>query len=133
MRYRSHLEESMTAHAKTRLVALIGPISGQRYAVHTANYPMNPDKMLPVADVVLLVAEDDQSAMLFRYTAHGEFGGDTLHTTVAEAKEEAAEEYAEALLAWEDVPDDIDDAHLFAVRYAHDRLNDRGGWGSGPG
>ena len=122
----------MTSHAKTRLVALVGPSTGERRAVHTANYPLDVDQMLPVADVVLLVSEDDRSTMLFRYTAHGEFGGDTLHTTVAEAKEEAAVEYSGALLAWEEVPDDIDDAHLFAVRYAHDRLNDRGDWGIGP-
>lgn len=115
------------AHARTRLVALVGPVTGDRHAVHTTDHPLDPDQMLPVADVVLLV-EDEASAMLFRYTAHGEFGGDTLHSTVDEAKDQAADEYEDALMDWEEVPADIGDAHLFAIRYAHDRLNDRGGW-----
>ena len=44
-------------------------------------------------------------------------------------QQQAEEEYDEALLGWEAVPDDVGDAHLFAIRYANDRLNDRGGWG----
>jgi hypothetical protein len=116
----------LTAPAKTRLIALVGPIAGERQAVHTANYPLAPEKMLPVADVVLLVSDDSESAMVFRYTAHGEFGGDTLHSTIAEAKEETAAEYSEALLPWEEVPDEVSDAHVFAIRYARERLNDRG-------
>src|SRR5262249_46305565 len=117
---------SVNAPTKARLFALVGPITGERHVVHTANHPLEPEKMLPVADVVLLVSNDGEGAMLFRYTAHGEFGGDTLHSTVADAKEEAAAEYEEALLPWEEVPDEILDAHLFAIRYARERLNDRG-------
>lgn len=116
--------------ARTRLVALVGPVTGERRAVHTSNHPLDPHQMLPMADVVLLV-EDDADAMLFRYTAHGEFGGDTLHATVEEAKDQAADEYDDALMEWEEVPSDIGDAHLFAIRYAHDRLNDRGRWNGG--
>jgi hypothetical protein len=115
----------MTEHAKTRLVALVGPLTGERHVVQTANHPIQPDKMLPVADVVLLVAEDESSAMVFRYTAHGEFGGDTFHSSVADAKEETEAEYEDALLAWEEVPDEIGDAHRFAVDYAFSRLNGR--------
>ena len=114
--------------AKTRLVALVGPLTGERHAVQTMNHPMNPDEMLPVPDVVLLVSDDDTSAMVFRYTAHGEFGGDTLHASIAEAKAETAAEYDDALLEWEDVPDHVGDAHTFAVRHARERLNDRGGY-----
>lgn len=117
----------MTLPAKTRLMALIGPIAGERHVVHTANHPLAPEKMLPEPDVVLLVSDDGGSAMVFRYTAHGDFGGDTLHSTIAEAREEAAAEYEEALLPWEEVPDEITDAHAFAIRYARERLNDRGG------
>jgi hypothetical protein len=111
---------------KTRLIALIGPIAGERHVVQTANHPLEPDKMLPVADVVLLVSDDGGSAMVFRYTAHGEFGGDTLHASLADAKVAVGEEYEDALLAWEEVPDEITDAHRFAVGYARERLNDRG-------
>ncbi|HXT18924.1 MAG TPA: hypothetical protein VN706_25080 [Gemmatimonadaceae bacterium] len=116
------------SHAKTRLVALVGPLNGERHVVQTTDHPLDPDRMLPMPDVVLLVSEDATSTMLFRYTAHGEFGGDTLHGSVREAQEQAADEYEDALMGWEPVPDDVGDAHLFAIRYAHDRLNDRGDW-----
>jgi hypothetical protein len=113
---------------KKRMVALIGPVAGERYATHTAGIPMDPAKMLPVADVILLVVDDMPGAMLFRYTAHGEYGGDTWHQTVGDAEEQAVFEYEEALLPWMDVPEEVADAHDFAVRFARDRLNDRGGW-----
>jgi hypothetical protein len=109
-------------------MALIGPLAGERRAVHTGNHPLSPEQMLPVADVVLLIADDRDGAMVFRYTAHGEFGGDTLHASIADAKADTAAEYGEALLDWEEVPDEVGDAHTFAVRHAHDRLNDRGGY-----
>ena len=111
----------------TRQFALIGPLAGERHVVQTANHPLDVDKMLPVADVVLLASDDAGGVMVFRYTAHGEFSGDTLHASIADAKSAAQDEYEEALLAWEHVPDDVGDAHAFVVRYARERLNDRGG------
>lgn len=120
------------SHGKTRLVSLVGPLAGDRHAVHTTNHPLDPDQMLPIADVVLLVSQEDASAMLFRYTAHGEFGGDTLHGTIDEAQRQAADEYADALMGWEAVPDGVSDAHVFAIRYANERLDDRGKWTSDP-
>jgi hypothetical protein len=110
------------------LVALIGVMTHERRAAHTTGFPLDPEKMLPVADVVLIVPDADGSAMLFRYTAHGDFGGDTWHTTVAEAREQAKFEYDEALEPWIDVPTDIKDAHGYAIQYAYDRLNRRGDW-----
>jgi hypothetical protein len=112
----------------TRLLALVGALTGERRAIHTGNYPLIPEKMLPLADVVILVADDDPGAMLFRYTAHGEFGGDTWHLTVEEAQESAIYEYGEALQPWEEVPNAVVDAHDFAVKYAAERLKDRGSW-----
>jgi hypothetical protein len=109
-------------------VALVGAMTGERRAAHTAGFPMDPTKMLPVADVVLLVADDDEGAMLFRYTTDGEFGGDTWHATVAEAQEQAAYEYGDALIPWIEVPTEVADAHAFAVQYAFERLNRRGDW-----
>ena len=110
-----------------RRVALVGPLAGERQASQTRGFPLDPSKMLPVADVILLVAGNDPGVMLFRYTAHGDFGGDTYHSTADEAHEQASYEYGEALGAWLEVPDDVVDAHAFAVQYAHDQLNDRGG------
>jgi len=111
----------------TRLIALVGPLTGERHAVQTGTHPLDPAKMLPVADVVLIASDVTGTAMMFRYTAHGDFAGDTLHETIGDAKIAAEAEYEEALMPWEDVPDDVSDAHAFAVRYAYERLNDRGG------
>jgi hypothetical protein len=114
--------------ARWRWVALVGALTSERRAAHTTGFPLDPEKMLPVADVVLVVSDGDGGAMLFRYTAHDDFGGDTWHSTVAEAQEQAAYEYGDALLSWMEVPTDVTDSHAFAVHYALERLDKRGGW-----
>jgi hypothetical protein len=106
-------------------MALVGPLTGERHVTQTASHPMRPDAMLPVPDVVLLVSDETDGAMVFRYTAYGELAGDTLHSSVAQAKHDTEAEYEDALLAWEEVPDEIVDAHAFAIQYARDRLNQR--------
>jgi len=116
----------MAPHSRTRLIALVGPLTGERHVVQTASHPMDVEKMLPLADVVLLVSDDGETAMVFRYTAHGELSGDTFHPSIAAAKEQTAAEYEDALLPWEEVPEEVGDAHAYAMRYAHERLNDRG-------
>jgi hypothetical protein len=109
----------------SRRIALVGPLEGKRRAVHTSGYPLDPEDMLPEPDVLLLVDQGDDGCMLFRYTAHGEFGGDTPHETATQAEAQAEMEYGEALLDWMDVPAEVTDAHLFAVRYAAEQLNER--------
>jgi hypothetical protein len=109
----------------TRKLALLGPLTRERRVIHTAGYPIDPKDILPTPDVVLIIEDDDGDCMLFRYTAHGEPGGDTPHDSVAEAAMQAVSEYGDAVLPWMDVPDDVDDAHHFAIRYAQDRLNQR--------
>jgi hypothetical protein len=119
---------AMSDLTRTRLMALIGAHEDTRYEAGPGADRLAPAKMLPVADVLLLVASDDPDAMLFRYTAYGEMGGDSWHATVAEAKEQALEEYGDALLPWEAVPDEVADAHGYAIQYASERLNSRGNW-----
>ena len=109
--------------SKTRRMSLVGPVE-QRLAVHTAGYPLDPDRMLPPPDVVLIVSQSN-GTMLFRYTAHGELCGDTPHETLEEAEDQACREYGLALLGWMDVPPDVADAHAFAIQYAAERLRDR--------
>jgi hypothetical protein len=118
----------MAESQRTRSLALIGPLAGRRRVIHTAGFPIDPAKMLPSPDVILLIAGPDPTAMLFRYTAHGEFGGDTWHASVDSARDQAAQEYEDALGEWVDVPEEVADAHSFAVQYANERLNSRGGW-----
>jgi len=118
----------MTEPTRTRALALVGPVEGRRRVTQTAGFPIDPSKMLPAPDVILLIANADPGAMLFRYTAHGEFAGDTWHPSVDDAREHAIYDYSDALGAWVDVPEDVDDAHGYAVRYAAERLNSRGDW-----
>lgn len=66
--------------------------------------------------------------MLFRYTAHGKFGGDTWHDSLETAREQVDYEYGDALGKWVHVPQELEDAHAYAVQYAAERLNTRGDW-----
>lgn len=118
----------MSDLTRTRMMALIGADEGQEHAVSTGVDQLEAVKMLPAADVLLLIAGGDPDAMLFRYTAYGELGGDSWHLTVADAKEQAGDEYGEALLPWEEVPDEVTDAHVYAINCAAERLNSRGKW-----
>jgi hypothetical protein len=103
---------------RVRLVALVAAIAGDRRAVHTAGYPLDPKKLLPMPDVVLLQAGDGPGAMLYRYTARGDFAGDTWHESVAAAKEAALYEYRDSLARWVEVPADAADAHAYAIQCA---------------
>ncbi|HMC55700.1 MAG TPA: hypothetical protein VKH19_11040 [Gemmatimonadaceae bacterium] len=111
---------------RIRRVALIGPVGDRRISVHTGGYPLAPDRLLPDPDVVVLVQDRDDTAMLFRYTAYGELCGDTPHESVDEAQRQAETEYGEALFPWIDVPPDVRDVHTFAIKYAEEHLNQRG-------
>ena len=114
--------------ARPRWVALVGALTRERRVAQTDGFPLDPAKMLPVADVVLVVEDEDGGAMLFRYTTHGDFAGDTWHATVADAKDAVLDEYGDALIEWLEVPSEVADAHAFAVRYAYERLDRRGDW-----
>ena len=124
----------MTPDAPTRgrWIALVGAIAGDRHTTQTTDFPLDPAQMLPLPDVVLLEVDDDPGAMLYRYTAYGELGGDSWHPDADTARAQAADEYDDALGAWEVVPAEVPDAHAFAVRYAADRLDERGPWSGGP-
>ena len=118
----------MSDLTRTRLLALISANEEQGYVTPTGVDALDAAKRLPDADVLLLIAGADPDAMVFRYSAFGELGGDSWHPTVADAKEQAAAEYGAALLPWEPVPEEVADAHAYAITFAGDRLNDRGKW-----
>jgi len=112
---------------RTRCLALVGPVAGERRVAQTTGFPLDPAQMLPTPDVILMVAGPDPGAMLFRYTAHGEFGGDTWHPSMESAGEQATYEYEDALGDWVHVPADVEDAHGYAILYAAAHLNSREG------
>ncbi|MDQ3997654.1 MAG: hypothetical protein M3303_11650 [Gemmatimonadota bacterium] len=116
----------MSSSERSRWVALIGSLTHERRVAHTDGFPLDAAEMLPLADVVLVVPDDGGGAMLFRYTACGNLGGDTWHATVAEALEQAAYEYGDALIARCRTRSPT--AHAFAVRYACERLDKGGDW-----
>lgn len=113
---------------RTRSFALVGSLVEHRRLTHTAGFPLDLSKLPPAPDVIVLIADDDPGAMLFRYTAHGEFGGDTWHPSVDDAREHAIYDYSDALGDWIDVPADVPDAHAYAIRYAAERMNERQEW-----
>ena len=108
-----------------RRMALVGVPDGERRVVHTAGFPIDPDRMLPTPDVLLIVDSKQQGCMLFRYTAYGELCGDTPHDNAEQAEAQAIMEYGEALAPWLEVPSEITDAHAFAIKYAAEQLNER--------
>lgn len=118
----------MTQPNRTRCLSLVGPLEGRRRVTHTAGYPIDPSKLPPAPDVILLIADPERGAMLFRYTAHGALAGDTWHASVDDAREHAIYDYSDALGDWVDVPEEVEDAHAYAVQYAAERLNSRGDW-----
>ena len=118
----------MSDPTRTRLLALINANDEYGHAVPTGIDALDVARALPPADVLLLVAGADPDAMLFRYTAFGELGGDSWHPTIDDAKAQATGEYGAALLPWEAIPDEVADAHAYAITFASDRLNDRGEW-----
>ena len=118
----------MTSPNRTRSLALVGPCAGKRRVTQTAGFPIDLSQILPAPDVILLIADESPGAMLFRYTAHGEVGGDTWHPSADDAREACIYEYSDALGEWVDVPDEVEEAHAYAVQYAAERLNSRGDW-----
>jgi hypothetical protein len=109
-------------------MALIGVDEGRAYTAPAHVDALDTSRRLPAADVLLLVAGTEPDAMVFRYSAFGELAGDSWHLSVADAQEHVADEYGDALLPWEAVPDEVTDAHAYAIAFASDRLNDRGKW-----
>ena len=93
----THLKRSVASGSPPRLKLSVAPLEGERRITQTKGFPIDPSKIPPAPDVVLLIADDTPGAMLFRYTVHGEFGGDTWHPSVEDAREHAIYDYSDAL------------------------------------
>jgi len=67
---------------------------------------------------VLLIERSEDGVLLIRYAANGQFAGDTWHSTVEEAKEQALFEFGESLSPWKDIPVDVNDVLAFMTSAA---------------
>lgn len=65
---------------------------------------------------VLVLEEDTEGYSLYRYTESGEFGGDTWHMTLEDAKHQAAYEFGDRLGSWSEVPEEVADPLSFALQ-----------------
>lgn len=70
---------------------------------------------MPVA-AALVIETTPEGVSLERYSATGEFAGDTWHPTVDEAVGQAEFEFPGRLTAWRSVPRDVDDAIGLALQ-----------------
>jgi hypothetical protein len=76
-------------------------------------------ELLPMATVLVLeetIERGHRSYLLIRYAADGTFAGDTWHSTIDEAVEQASYEFGEALGPWVQVPPEVEDARAFILR-----------------
>lgn len=64
---------------------------------------------------VLLMEHAAHGVALDRYTATGEFGGDTWHQDVAEARAQADFEFSGRVVTWHDIPNEIEDPLPYAL------------------
>jgi len=103
-----------------RLIARLGQPEGPCKSLHSRwSGPGSEPIPMPQPDVLLLECDELGYAMLYRYTAGGEFGGDTWHETVGMAKDAAVHEYGDEVVGpWEAVPESESDAHGYAIRHA---------------
>jgi hypothetical protein len=89
----------------TRLITRLAPGAPGRTRHVLGMPPMAPGEpdtrtQMPAADL-LVIEERPEGVFLFRYTSDGEFGGDTWHLSVAEARDQAAHEYGDRVGTWQ--------------------------------
>ena len=65
---------------------------------------------------VLVLEEEPGGYYLYRYTETGEFGGDTWHMNLEDAKHQAVFEFGDRLGPWREVPEDVADPIAFALQ-----------------
>src|SRR5437879_3795579 len=76
--------------------------------------------LLPRAQVVVIERLSD-GVFLYRYSASGTVAGDTWHSTIQEAREQAVFEYGDALGRWMPIPREAGDAVKYALSQAGER------------
>jgi hypothetical protein len=69
---------------------------GKQQTIHRIGLPDGPQTTIPFPDLLFLES-DETNYMLYRYTADGQFGGDTWQQTIEKTTDQAELEYGEAL------------------------------------
>jgi hypothetical protein len=65
----------------------------------------------------LIIEETNGESFLLRYTRFKEFGGDTWHQSLQEAKEQATYEFGSSLLGWRELPPGIEDPIGYGAQF----------------
>jgi hypothetical protein len=92
----------MTGNKAVRLFAWVPTGYDRSKVVHTTGLPTDHSgqaALPPAALLVLDQLEDEKAFYLIRYSAEGEFAGDTWHENLDDAKHQAEFEFGN--LAWE--------------------------------
>lgn len=70
------------------------------------------------AAVLVLTDSSNDGVMLDRYDAEGGFAGDTWHTSVDDAKDQAEFEFGDTLSGWMEIPASVEDVVVHAIAQA---------------
>jgi len=71
---------------------------------------------MPIPLVVIAAEGERRGWVLYRYTSDRKVAGETWHPSISDAKEQAAQEYAEALGRWREIPEGVDDILSYALQ-----------------
>ena len=106
------------------LVRITAKITGRVAEPHVKHYCGLPPELTAGSDhrkqmetpALVCIEETSDGVFLFRFTADGHVVGDTWHTTVEEAKQQARFEFPELLSGWKVVPAEVEDVVEFGLR-----------------
>jgi hypothetical protein len=63
----------------------------------------------------LVIEQKPDGVFLYRFDGDGECVGDTWHTTVVEAKDQASYEFGARVRTWEEIPDETEDIVTYCL------------------
>lgn len=101
-------------------------ISEQKFKLKVPHYigdpPVNKERgknktLLPIAGVVI-IEKRQGTIYLERYSSDGQWGGNTWHKTVEDAKYQAEFEYGDSLIKWIEIPETVNDPVKYALEAA---------------
>lgn len=69
-----------------------------------------------IARVVIAMEGERRGWILYRYTSDRKLAGETWHPSLPDAKEQAAQEYSQALGRWREIPEGIDDILSYSLQ-----------------